>query len=245
MKKILYQPWGGLGDNLQYSTLPERLSEAGHDVYISDKNVYRHPEIYDLVWKINPYVKGIISENANCGSCCYKIFDNDKSVIYNQEASHGVIPKNEIPKIFYKPKYINELKNTVIVNLSSFATNPFAPNNFSNFLRETFKDKKILIVKFNNKTDYVKQKIDFSNDGFIEINSIFSYCDIIHSCFYFICSYSGQSVLSSALNKTDTLCFQTKDWISGYNFPNIKYQVIENGKVIKNLIGQKEINENI
>ena len=28
------QPWGGLGDNLAFSTLPELYSKLGHDVYI-------------------------------------------------------------------------------------------------------------------------------------------------------------------------------------------------------------------
>ena len=49
MKKILYQPWGGLGDNLQFSTLPEMFSKLGYEVYISDKNAYRSVEIFDLV----------------------------------------------------------------------------------------------------------------------------------------------------------------------------------------------------
>ena len=68
-KKILYQPWGGLGDNLQYSTLPELYNTLGHEFYISSKNVYRNPEIYKLVWELNPYVKGISDEEYNVGSC--------------------------------------------------------------------------------------------------------------------------------------------------------------------------------
>ena len=35
--KILAQPWGGLGDNLQFSTLPEKFSEKNIEVFISDK----------------------------------------------------------------------------------------------------------------------------------------------------------------------------------------------------------------
>ena len=49
-KVILYQPWGGLGDNLQFSTLPKLYSEIGYEFYISDQNVYRNPEIKKLVW---------------------------------------------------------------------------------------------------------------------------------------------------------------------------------------------------
>lgn len=32
-KIIIEQPWGGLGDNLQFSTLPEFGKKLGYDVY--------------------------------------------------------------------------------------------------------------------------------------------------------------------------------------------------------------------
>jgi len=55
-KIIISQPWGGLGDNLQYSTLPELFSKKGYDVYISNNNKVRNNEIFDLIWKMNPYI---------------------------------------------------------------------------------------------------------------------------------------------------------------------------------------------
>jgi hypothetical protein len=33
-KIIISQPWGGLGDNLHFSTLPELFSKKGYEVYI-------------------------------------------------------------------------------------------------------------------------------------------------------------------------------------------------------------------
>ena len=36
---VIYQQYGGLGDNLQYSTLPELYSKQGYDVYIHTNNV--------------------------------------------------------------------------------------------------------------------------------------------------------------------------------------------------------------
>lgn len=228
MKKILFQPWGGLGDNLQFSTLPERFSKSGYDVYISDKNIYRNSEIHELVWKSNPYIKGIINEKHNIGEIgTYKRIYQEKSIIYNQEFCHGLEPINEVPKIFYKPQYKEEFKNIILVNIGSFATDPFIPKNFSDYLRNTFKDKKILIPKFNKNVSYIKEIHNFSNDGFIEIDSIFSYCDIIHSCFHFICSLSGQSVLASALNKNQATVFIKDEWKNtDWKFNNITYQII-------------------
>ena len=41
---------GGLGDNLQFSTLPEEFyKQQGRDTYISSQASFRNQEIYDLV----------------------------------------------------------------------------------------------------------------------------------------------------------------------------------------------------
>ena len=47
-KIIISQPWGGLGDNLHFSTLPELFSKKGHEVYISENNAVRNAEIFDF-----------------------------------------------------------------------------------------------------------------------------------------------------------------------------------------------------
>ena len=62
-KIIISQPWGGLGDNLQFSTLPELYDKLGYEVYVSNNNKVRNKEIYDLVWGENPYIKGVIDDN--------------------------------------------------------------------------------------------------------------------------------------------------------------------------------------
>ena len=40
-KIVISQPWGGLGENLMYSTLPERFAAVGIPSYISRKNALR------------------------------------------------------------------------------------------------------------------------------------------------------------------------------------------------------------
>ena len=41
MKVYFGQPWGGLGDNLQFTTLPRLFSEKGVDFFVSQHNTYR------------------------------------------------------------------------------------------------------------------------------------------------------------------------------------------------------------
>ena len=221
--KILYQPWGGLGDNLQYSTLPERYSELGFDFYISAYNVYRNPEIYELVWKCNPYVKGISFENPNIGSCIeYIRHDSNKSIVYNQEICHGFSPINDIPKIYYNLKREN-YSNCVLVDISSISVDPVKPNDFNNYLEENFNDKRILIPKFlkdlGNKID-----VDFKYYEEVFIDYIFKYIYLINSVDYFLCGFSGQSVIASSINKKNTIVFTPNKYAnSDFKFHNIKY----------------------
>ena len=223
MKRILFQPWGGLGDNFQYSTLPERYAEIGDEFYISDKNVYRNPLTYDLVWKTNPHVKGISTDTPNVGANIPFITHvNGKTRIYNWEICHGLEPKNELPKLYYKPNVIEPLKDVVLVDFSGH-TAWVVPENLDEILKENFGDRKIVIPtsRFSNK-----QFQGFKHDEKIETTDLFHFADMIHSCYYFVCSFSGNAVLASALNKQNTTCFEPKPnyYFGDFRFPNINYE---------------------
>ena len=227
MKKILWQPWGGLGDNLQFSTLPEEFSKLGYEVYISDRNAYRNQEIFELVWKLNPYVKGIINERPNIGEMSiYRRIHSQKSIVYNQEACHGINPKNEIPKIYYKPKIINEFQDKIFVDLSAKSNPAIKPKNFDKYLQDKHENHKIIVPNFNGKVDNNKD-LNFKHNEDIKIESIFHFCDLIHSCKHFYCCLSGQAVLASALNKTETTVFSRPQWKNiDWEFPNLKYEIV-------------------
>ncbi len=235
--RILYQPWGGLGDNLQYTTLPELYSKNGDKFYISKENAYRNPEIYELVWGLNPYVDGVSDKPYNIGSCKqYSRLNFEKSIVYNQEIKHGFEPENETPKIYYQPKNIKEFNDKIFIDISSISSQPIMPDcdlrdllndTFSNFfeIEQKIKKSKIIIPLFKkhiSKDHKINSNILY--DDAIEVESLFHYCDMINSCEYFICSFSGQSVLASALNKEKTLCLiPNHHRNSDFCFPNIKY----------------------
>ena len=59
---------GGLGDALQFSTLPEEFyKQQGRETYLLDGASFRNKEIYDLVWGCNPYIKGVMDGEWNAG----------------------------------------------------------------------------------------------------------------------------------------------------------------------------------
>ena len=57
IEMTIYQPWGGLGDNLAHSIIPELCKATGNKCYLSKHNAHRNQQIYDLVWGLNPFLE--------------------------------------------------------------------------------------------------------------------------------------------------------------------------------------------
>lgn len=198
---IIYQPWGGLGDNLQFSTLPQCYSELGYNVYISRNNVCRNPEIYDLVWKLNPYVKGISDLPPNAGSCKgFNIF-NTENCIKNMELTHGLDNgSNKYPVIFYKPKQIAELENTLIYDITSISStysDEFVKSTFGSLFKK-YPQLKRKIIRFKGIENRLTPLFF---DDIITVSNIYEYCDIIASCKVYASLLSGGSSLASAIKR--------------------------------------------
>ena len=113
---------GGLGDSLQFSTLPEELyKQKGIVTYIWDKAFFRNPEICDLVWGKNPYIKGKKSGQWNIGDIPEIKFDNVAgNCILNWEILHGLNPVNKYPKIYYQPNK-TDLSDFILVDISTIS----------------------------------------------------------------------------------------------------------------------------
>lgn len=234
-KIILEQPWGGLGDNLQFSTLPELCHENGIDFYLSVNNSYRNEDIRKLVWDSNPFVKGIINEPTNGG--IIKMHDylgllkDDYSYIGAIEKSHGFEPKNNLPKIYYQPKNIEFFNDKTVICLGCVSETfdaEFILNNVNklltndddiielNFTKDLNELNRVYGLHKQYKTEY--QKYD--------LNDIFEHCDIIYSAKRYICLFSGNSVLSAAINKRNTTVLTKHDNLEiskFYYFENLNY----------------------
>jgi hypothetical protein len=198
------QPWGGLGDNLAFSTLPQLYTEQGHDVYISSQNHVRNQEIYDLVWGLNPYIKGITKQMPNAGSCKGINTDTD-NCIKNMEIIHGLTEgKNEYPIIYYKPKYITDLSNCLLYDTTSIS----GKYDNGNIIIEEFTkifDKYPMLTKKKVIFKHLKNRDEPNlNTDTIEVNNIYEYCDFIYSSNVFLSLLSGQSALASAIKQKNS-----------------------------------------
>ena len=91
---------GGLGDNLQFSTLPEEFCKQKKEkVYLSSTSKARNDEIVDLIWKRNPYISGITNNIPNAGHIGKKFPKSNKlNIIQNWEILHDLKIRNKYPK---------------------------------------------------------------------------------------------------------------------------------------------------
>ena len=227
---------GGLGDNLQFSTLPEEFhKQQGRDTYIWSQASFRNQEIYDLVWGHNPYVKGIKDGDWSAGDTPdrHRVIESD--CISNWEALHGLKPTNKYPKIYYEPEKISSFDNVILVDLSSISITYDEEKILKLYdaVRKTHEGMVFLEVEFTNK---IKGATIIEPDvtGVVEIESIFTYVDLMYSSFGVISLHSGQNHLAAAIknqynNDLEVYClmdeyeYQRQKDKSIFVFDNVNY----------------------
>jgi len=199
---ILAQPWGGLGDNLQFSTLPELCSQSGINFYLSAENAYRNREIYDLVWRDNPYVVGVLPLPPNAGAVAPAIPHRSYyNMIGINEMRHGFLAYNQYAKIYYTPRLLEEYKDSIVVDAGSITC--FRDGLYDKLLVEKLLAEFVgdnFFYSITTKFDATFAKAQTPNNGSILLlRDLFHYCDIIHSCKTFVCLWSGSHLLSSCI----------------------------------------------
>ena len=227
---------GGLGDNLQFSTLPEEFhKQQGRDTYISSQASFRNQEIYDLVWGCNPYIKGIKEGDWSAGDTPdrHRVIESD--CISNWEALHGLKPTNKYPKIYYEPEKVSAFDNVILVDLSSISITYDEEKILKLYdaVRKTHEGMVFLEVEFTNK---IKGATIIEPDvtGVVEIESIFTYVDLMYSSFGVVSLHSGQNHLAAAIknqynNDLEVYClmdeyeYQRQKDKSIFVFDNVNY----------------------
>ena len=229
---------GGLGDSLQFSTLPEQFAKQhGKKTYILESAPFRNPEIYDLVWGKNPYVEGKKEGVWNAGDTPEISYSNlMNNTILNWEKLHGLEPINTHPKIYYEPENHKDVKDIFIVDFSCISID-YDKNKLANILSDLkteYPDRKFLSVYFTKQvSDGKHNTYDVGFDGYIEVENIFRYCDLISSSYGLVALSSGASHLSSALKEYSpdlkSICVMPQKWYNIHKerglflFNNIEY----------------------
>jgi hypothetical protein len=226
MKYLIHQPWGGLGDNLQYSTLPEQLTRQGHEVYIHIQNAYRNPEIFDLVWRSNPFVKGVADGPVNCGW----VGRDPKQPTYGinkWEDLFGAPRSAGIPRLYFDPVQVIGLENVVMVDLNFSSCTYFEEQVMAVMYREVanrWPNSDVRQVVFDRHVSAHSYKSTFPT---IQVRNIWHYCQLIASCKAIVTLLTGSSPLASAIKQFNAtpqiLTIKKSDYNEGQIFPNAEF----------------------
>lgn len=239
MNQIIRPYFGGLGDSLQFSTLPRRFSLIGDNPFLAYDVPYRNPEIKELVWNMNPYMRGESSNPPTAGDSVVAYKNLKHGFIGNWEAAHGLEPPySKYPKVYYNAKNIPELNDKVLVDLSctSLYEEYMSIPDFSSLVKGFVGDNEAVVAVFKKQITHGTRLTIFYPADTIEISDIFHYCDALVSCKKLVCLFSGPQVLASALHaqkKIDVDCLMVRhaklysaDIQRLYFFDNIKYHWI-------------------
>lgn len=212
MKKspdVILGAWnGGLGDQLQFSTLPEEFyKQYGRETYLLGSSNFRNNEIYDLVWGLNPYIKGHKTGGWNAGDTPQiKVLNCNNNWISSWELAHGLEPKNKYPKIYYQPNKIKGYEDSILVDFTATSLKFDGIDNGYNIgkvkesfqnLKNRYSNKKFVSVKFEKNISGQKIEVDCNDE--VMVKSIFHYCDLMYSSSGLCGLHSGSTSLASAI----------------------------------------------
>lgn len=218
--------FGGLGDALQFSTLPEMFSNNNSTVYLVNDASFRNMSTKQIVWDANPYIVGEKSIEWTLGDIPNRYYKNTfDSFIKNWEHIHGLTPKNDFPKIYYSPKYIENIE--VLADINSITVEydmNLLIRKFKQIVNEKYSNCNVKIITGKN---YIPSNIHGYET--IEVNNLFDYVDLINSCKAFFSLSSGTHMLAGSIrhvnSKFHQTCFLSSQIKPGCNESWYNYQM--------------------
>ncbi len=244
-KRLVIQiPFGGLGDHLIYSSLPELLwKQKGIKTFISNKSIFRSEAIRDFVWGRNPYIE----------------FTGEKGWFIHQPLKHNFATLDEYlqklfnlqgsgcPKVYYRPNLVEQLKEKTIVDPSYGAAgkaNGYYERDFHKRFVEYLKsnvNEFILLAHRHSKTRNPLEELvkrTFNPDCY-NIFTIEELADVLFSARKRYLLYSGAASVSAALGMPSIVLCNRKA------VPNFQYKVNEHIDLIKDKKYDSELTANV
>jgi hypothetical protein len=217
MKKdlVIQIKYGGLGDHLFYSHIPRIAKQTGayNRVFISNASDFRNKDYKKLIWEPNPFVDGFTDEPETAPMSFNNptLEESDKktkNLLDYTMLAYGLDDGKRMhePEIYYKPKFLPELKDKVI----------YDPNYISN---AGFVTSKKVSKYFNTKKIHIDSQMcligthaipipEFTE--FISCATFWDFIDVVYSAKEVYCLVTGTATLAPALGRKAHV-FYTKD----------------------------------
>ena len=161
---------------------------------------------YDIVWKSNPYVKGVIDEPPNVGHPATSTTPagiGDENLVTSWEKAHGFDVGNPFkpPVIHHIPTILDNFRDKTIVELGAVSLdNKYDEHIVNNFIQKTFGSEQLVQIRRRNHPTLHNTFTTKVAPNIAEYGTYPEYLDIICSCKRFVCLFSGSMALASALN---------------------------------------------
>lgn len=199
MTKAIFEIDGGLGDNLQKSTIPRMLTEHGYAVYLNYKfndGLFHNEEIKRLVWEMNPYVRGFTEEQPTIireGSPP----NANNDFIRNWESYYGLEPKNSYPEIYYRPRKIDGIDVIFELSWLSGDYEPETVVKMANPIVEMYGSSLCSQIV----SEYQAERAELCGINKIDCDSIFDLADVLGSARAIVTLSSGPHMLAAAIHR--------------------------------------------
>lgn len=206
---VLQADYGGLGDHLAFSGLPELLEKKwGVKFQLSLSSPFRNEEIKNIVWGNNPYVKFV--DKPGMSLSCPRI---DKYKNYNDAFADvfGADKETKNIKIYYAPKKVSIDENDILCDLTfgpagehNGYTDKIFIESVVNYLRKNFSEKRLVVLL--PKAGYVDMSIVNAvkksdlKYRLQPVENIHHLADLLFSYQTRILLYSGAASLAAALD---------------------------------------------
>ena len=190
MKKfVIENHYAGLGDHLFLSHIPKIALNSGYDrVEISNRSMFRNPEIRDLVWNRNPFVSGFTDDiglKPKLIACDGNLLDQimigyglDDGLRYHDPEVYIKIKGNESSLgIVYDPNYVS----------------------YVGAISKKMLNNLISQLGVNFQLTFRGRGFPISDLPQVSVNSLVEYCELILQSSVFTCFTSGGATLASAL----------------------------------------------
>jgi len=202
----LRSEYGGLGDHLQFSTLPELFTKAGHDVYLHNGVVCRNHEVKELIYNKNHFILGENAGDWNAGDCPeIKYKNTHEDFIKNWEHANGLTATNSFPKIYYKPETVENIEG--LIELSSISLK-YGSNEVATIVKDIIAQNPN--INWKQLTTKMQQN-EILIEGIEKVlaENIYQTIDYINSCTHFVSLSSGSHMIAGALRHHNTKFKQT------------------------------------
>jgi hypothetical protein len=195
---VIYQPWGGLGDNMAHTTLPILCKELGIKCYISRQNAYRGSGIQEFVWDKNPYIAGYKDgTDLTWSENLYKVEEKGMNHIEAIQKYYNFPIKYHYPIVYYTPKKIKELENKTVIDLTAYSIGKdYNPQILSQKIKSLQPPSDTISIIHSNITYGTRYDTNYQT---YDVTNLEHYSDVFYSCKRFITLHSGQACLASTI----------------------------------------------